>query len=134
MTTDWTDYRGELDPDQQAEMVRLDAHGDYERKAEQLVAHARDFVKENLLQTWLADVPVPAGAVTVGRWIDDGVSIYRFCDGTARGDVRIVIQQYDSGRVERYVFAGNDDQRTAAQARERGENLVAAAEEIERYQ
>jgi hypothetical protein len=139
MTNDWNEYRVELDADQQAEMERLDAHGNYERKAETLAVHARGLAQENLLQTWLADAPVPAGAVTEGsRWIDDGASVYRFFDGTARGDVKIVIQQWDDGRVERFVFVGND-QYTSAQARERAERareqaaaLTAAADESER--
>ncbi|BBX25331.1 MULTISPECIES: hypothetical protein [Mycolicibacterium] len=135
MTNDWNDFRGELDADQQAQVEGL-SRMDHPRRDEMLVAYARSLVQENLLQTWLADVPVPAGAVSKGsEWIDDGASVYRFFDGTARGDVKIVIQQWDDDRAERVVFAGKvPDPCTADQAREWGKDMIAAAAEIERHQ
>ena len=131
MTTTWHDVRDQLNADQISSMERLEACSrNHPRAREMLLATARHHVQEHLRQTWLADVPWPAGAVTVGDWIDEGDRVIRPVFGTARGDIQLIGLQHPDGRTDWELFDGNTAL-TRDTARQRLEQLAGAVDELD---
>lgn len=90
------------------------------------------------------DLPVPAGAARVCNWCDPEIAgeLYRAFSGSSwvverddqldDAEVHISGVQYPDGRIEREIFVdGGQDGLTAAQARQLGQHLLAAADEAE---
>lgn len=128
MTTTWHDLRDQLTDDQLSLMEHTEARSPDHPG---LIKLARKYAQENLTQTWLADVPVPAGAVTVSDWIDEGDRVIRVVDGTTRGDVQIIGIQHEDGTVDWSIFDGGVAH-SLDMARKRVEDLAATVDEVDR--
>jgi hypothetical protein len=134
-TANWRDITG-LTVEQ---TVQLAAGTNLMTEAE-LIELARQMAAQNLLQASLTHIPVPAGAVTVSAWYNDGETTTREVYGTAwnvgNANARITGEQASSGvarwRVEVDPVERTIGDLTAAQAREMAAVLVQAADELDR--
>jgi hypothetical protein len=107
---------------------------------DELIELALQMAAQNHLQASLTHIPVPAGAVTVSAWYDDGETCTREVYGTAWNvgnvNARITGEQSSSGvtawRVEVDPVERTIGDLTAAQAREMAAAMLQAADELDR--
>jgi hypothetical protein len=136
--TSWHDLADQLTPKQVACLERAD------NNEACLLQEARRYGRVNLHGALYADIPEPAGALKVGEWNAHAVDGRPFegrswvVDGGGWHplDFRVWIQgiQRPTGEVDRVISGGElhpDEPITSAQARQLGEALIAAADEMD---
>jgi hypothetical protein len=147
--TTWRGLADQLTLDQITwmEQFERDALGDPAEVSAVLLDAARDHARQNLEDdARFGHLSTPAGARKVYHWEDDGTGRWsrRFC-GTERGvelpsdsrfrnkaDVDIEGVQHADGSIGRAVYVNaNGAELTAAAARDLGESLLAAANELD---
>ncbi|MFN6550658.1 hypothetical protein ACP6C7_18815 [Mycolicibacterium septicum] len=118
LPTTWRDYTAKLTAAQVEKLTRME-HGSDPRACE---LQARAYAMHNALQTELAGVPLPHGAMSADEWVgDDGPQPFRTWAGSSwivpahsddsldwrvsHDDLKVEIQgvQLADGRTKRYV-------------------------------
>lgn len=134
-TTSWRDYADQLTAEQWS---RLDAAT--HMSADDLLDLARDWIATNELQARMSHIAVPAGAVRVSVWSDDGERIGRDLYGSEHrvGNVVATLRGEQDGdgattwQIEIDPAKHTLGDITAAQARELARVLLDAADALDR--
>jgi len=97
---------------------------------------AHMMVRHNFIQRLCADVAPPADAIGElgeGNEWDDGYGrVYTVADRVVGAmSVKILGVQFDDGRTERSILAGDIEEMTGEEARQLAQVLIAAADELE---
>lgn len=134
----WRDLADQLTVNQ---VEQIESLAEREEPSAMLLAVARELASQNLAGSFYADVPEPAGAVSIGPWMDEGKTTIRDFDGTERAitpdmDISICGTQANDGQiVRRYAIINqgwDPEQLDSATLRRLAAALVDTAAELDR--